>query len=108
MTTEKLTRDDLRGLFLFEALTDDQLGWLAERGTVRDFPAGADVCTEGQPAELFFVLLSGSVVMYRMMRGDEVEVTRTDQRGSYAGATRAYVRDQGVPATYSATMRAVT
>ena len=32
--------DELRTLFLFEKLTDDQSDWLCRRGRVEDFPAG--------------------------------------------------------------------
>src|SRR5581483_10780034 len=32
--------DELRTLFLFEKLTDDQLAWLCERGRVEMFPTG--------------------------------------------------------------------
>ena len=31
---ERLSPDELRTLFLFEALSDEQLAWLAERGRV--------------------------------------------------------------------------
>jgi hypothetical protein len=34
MSTTTLARDDLRGLFLFEKLTDEQLDWLVEHGQV--------------------------------------------------------------------------
>ena len=33
-TTERLTNDELRTLFLFESLDDEQLSWLAERSWV--------------------------------------------------------------------------
>jgi signal transduction histidine kinase len=100
--------DELRTLFLFESLSDDQLRWLTERGTVRAAPAGAEVCTEGQPAEYLFVMLSGTIGLYRTVRGSEMELTRTDQRGAYFGATQAYVRDRDGAKFYTATGRAIT
>jgi hypothetical protein len=48
-TGERLTNDELRSLFLFEALTDDQLSWFGERGWVVSMPAGATVLDEGDP-----------------------------------------------------------
>ena len=33
-TDERLSNDELRSLFLFESLTDEQLTWLGERGWV--------------------------------------------------------------------------
>ncbi|HKT04251.1 MAG TPA: ATP-binding protein [Rugosimonospora sp.] len=106
--TNRLTPDELRTLFLFEALGDEQLRWLAERGEVRAWPAGSDITVQGEPAEYFLILLSGTIALYRLVRGDQVEITRTDQRGSYTGATRAYVRDGDMAGRYAGTSRAIT
>jgi signal transduction histidine kinase len=104
-----MSPDELRGLFLFEALTDQQLAWLAERGTVQEYPAGGLVFAEGEPAEGFFVLLSGTLSLFRRVGQDDVETVRTDQRGAYMGATRAYLRDDSAEQrTYLASMRAVS
>jgi signal transduction histidine kinase len=97
----------LRELFLFADLADDQLAWVAEHADVVSFAAGEAVSVEGEPAECFYVLLSGSLRMVRMVRGDEVEVTRSDQPGVYAGATQFYLGDQ-VDQKYGATVRAIT
>ena len=40
-TGVRLTNDELRELFLFESLTDDQLSWFAERGWWSSCPAAA-------------------------------------------------------------------
>jgi signal transduction histidine kinase len=103
----RLTPDELRGLFLFEKLTDEQLRWLAEHGCTMHAPAGGLVLREGDPAEHFFVLLSGTVALSRRVGQDDVETNRTEQRGVYMGATQAYLRDDGVPRTYLASMRAL-
>ena len=104
-----MSPDELKSLFLFEALTDEQLAWLAERGTVQEFPAGSTVFAEGEPAESFFVLLSGTLALSRRVQQDDVETVRTDQRGVYMGATQAYLRDDpGVEHRYLASMRAVS
>jgi signal transduction histidine kinase len=107
LTPGPLTPAQVKSLFLFEALTDDQLAWLARQGAVRSYPAGATVFAEGDPAESFVVLLSGTLTLSRRVRGDEVELVRTDQRGAYAGATQAYLRDNA-DQTYSATTRAIS
>ena len=96
--------DELRTLFLFEKLTDDQLRWLCERGHVEVLPAGP-VFAEGAPAECFYVLLEGTVVMSRRVGPDDVETGRTSQRGAYSGAWLAYMGDR-VPQVYNASMRA--
>ncbi|HXV93226.1 MAG TPA: ATP-binding protein, partial [Pseudonocardia sp.] len=53
------------------------------------------------------VLLSGSLVMSRLVGGDPVEFVRTDQRGVYAGAVQFYLGDQ-VDQVYGATVRATS
>src|SRR5689334_17919485 len=102
-----LTPDELRTLFLFEKLTDEQLAWIAAHGCTMHMPAGGVVIREGDPAEQFFVLLSGTIALTRKVGQDEVETSRTEQRGVYMGATQSYLRDDGVPRNYMATMRAL-
>ena len=98
---------ELRTLFLFESLDDEQLEWLSAHAKPEEHPAGTVVFAEGTPATCFYVLLSGAVSLYRQVRGEELEITRTDQRGVYAGATQAYVRD-GSQEMYKNSLRAVT
>ncbi|WP_329036578.1 ATP-binding protein [Streptomyces sp. NBC_01725] len=104
---ERLTPEQLRTLFLFESLSIEQLHWLAERGRVERRDAGEVVYREGDPATCFYVLLSGAISLHRVLHGDDVEVNRTDQRGVYSGATRAYLGDR-VEQSYPHTMRAVS
>ena len=101
------TPAQLRELFLFEKLADDQLAWLASSGDVVAYKAGDTVSAEGDPARCFYVLLSGTMRMTRKVRGDEVETTRTDQRGVYSGATQFYQGDQ-VDQVYGGSVYAVT
>ncbi len=95
--------EELRTLFLFEKLTDEQLTWLCERGHVEAYPPGL-VYAEGDPATCFYVLLEGEVVLSRRVGADDVEVGRTSARGSYAGAFQAYFGDK-VPQTYNSSLR---
>jgi len=106
--TERLAPTELRTLFLFEGLGDDQLAWLAERGRVVEYPAGAVVHAEGTPASCFFVLLSGTLAMSSRVQGGEIEQFRTDYRGAYTGAFNAWLVDAGAPQIYLSTTRAVT
>ena len=107
MTATRLTADELRTLFLFEKLADDQLAWLSEHGYVEARPGGQPVYTEGEPATCFFVLLSGTLAMYRRVEGTDVETTRTDQRGVYSGATQAFVNSEDAT-KYPGTVVAIT
>ncbi|HEX5189956.1 MAG TPA: ATP-binding protein [Streptosporangiaceae bacterium] len=95
---------ELRGLFLFEKLTDDQLAWLCDHGQVITVGPGM-VYTEGDPADNLYVLLNGTIVLSRLIGGDEVEVSRTSGPGAYAGAFFAYLGDR-VPQVYNNSLRA--
>ncbi|MEU7033074.1 ATP-binding protein [Streptomyces sp. NPDC046237] len=94
---------EIGSLFLFEKLTPEQLGRLCAEGRVERFEPGP-VYTEGEPATCFYVMIEGTVVLYRRVGGDDVEVSRTSQRGVYAGAMQAYLGDR-VPQTYNNSMR---
>jgi signal transduction histidine kinase len=96
--------DELRTLFLFEKLTEDQLGWLCREGRVEHIGPGL-VFGEGEPADCFYVLFDGEVVLSRRVGADDVEITRTSDPGVYAGAMQVYLGDR-VPQAYTASLRA--
>jgi signal transduction histidine kinase len=98
------SKDELRTLFLFEKLTEDQLDWLCREGHAELVPAGP-VVTEGDPATCFYVLLEGTLVMSRRVGADDVEVTRSSNPGVYGGAFRAYIPDRAQQ-VYSNSIRA--
>jgi signal transduction histidine kinase len=106
---ERLTPEELKTLFLFEDLDDDQLAWLAQRGRLVEYPPGGTIHAEGSPASCFFVLLSGTLSMCSRVQGGELELFRTDYRGAYTGAFNAvWLSDRGVTQLYPSTARAVT
>ncbi|MGW1208493.1 ATP-binding protein [Streptomyces sp. NPDC002499] len=80
-------------LFLFEKLSPEQLGRLCSEGRVELFEPGP-VYVQGDPATCFYVMVEGTVVLYSRVGGDDVEVSRTSQRGVYAGAMQAYLGDR--------------
>ncbi|MGY1643482.1 ATP-binding protein [Geodermatophilus sp. SYSU D00703] len=98
---------ELRELFLFADLDDEQLAWVAEHGDVVECPAGSEVSVEGEPATCFYVLLDGEMSMVRFVGGGEVETIRTSQRGVYSGAVQFYIGER-IAQTYPGTVRAVT
>jgi CRP-like cAMP-binding protein len=95
--------DELRTLFLFEKLSDEQLQWLCREGTVENYEPGF-LYREGEPATCFYVLLDGALVLTRRVGEDEVEVGRTGQRGVYGGAFQAYLGDR-IQQIYNNSMR---
>jgi signal transduction histidine kinase len=105
--TGRLGPAELAELFLFERLSGEQLAWLAERGEVAAYEAGTSVYRVGEPATCLYVLLEGTLSMVMRAAGGEFEVTRTDHRGTYAGAFMAFL-DLPMARSYSTGLRAVT
>ena len=103
----RLSPSELRTLFLFEHLDDEQLAWLSENGYCESWLGGQNVYTEGEPATCFYVLLSGTMSMHRRVENTEVETGRTNQRGVYSGATQSFVKGMA-ELPYWASARAVT
>ncbi len=99
-------KDELRTLFLFEKLDDEQLQWLCERGHIQWFEPGW-IAREGEPASCFFVMIEGSIALSRRVGNDDVEISRSDQRGVYTGAWQSYLGDR-VEQTYPGSTRALT
>jgi len=101
--SEPCNADELRGLFLFQKLTSEQLGWLCAEGHVEHIEPGP-VYSEGEPASCFYVLLEGEVVLSRQVGSDDVEVNRTSDTGVYSGAFMAYLGNR-IPQVYNNSMR---
>lgn len=99
---ETCVRDELRTLFLFEHLSDEQLDTLCQAGTIEMFPAGP-IVTEGDPATCFYVMIDGELVMSKRSGGVDIQTGRTSQRGVYFGAWSAYI--PGEEHIYEASVR---
>jgi signal transduction histidine kinase len=93
---------ELRTLFLFEKLSDEQLQTLCDNGHIAVYEPGP-VVTEGDPATCFYVLIDGELVMSKRSGGVDIETNRTSHRGVYCGAWSAYI--PGAESTYAASVR---
>lgn len=103
--SETCVRDELRTLFLFERLSDEQLDTLCEAGTIEMFSPGP-IVVEGEPATCFYVLIDGELVMSKRSGGVDIQTNRTSQRGVYFGAWSAYI--PGEEQLYQASVRLLT
>jgi signal transduction histidine kinase len=99
---EECLSDELRTLFLFEKLADEQLDMLCQDGIIETFPPGP-LCIEGEPARCFYVMLDGELIMSKRSGGVDIQTGRTSQRGVYFGAWSAYV--PGEEHIYEASVR---
>ncbi|MBE8520730.1 cyclic nucleotide-binding domain-containing protein [Amycolatopsis sp. H6(2020)] len=102
-----LPREELRGLFLFEHLSEDQLDWVAANAAPEEYEGDSFVIREGDEATCFYVILNGAVRMTRLVSGTEVETNRSDQRGAYFGATQFFVH-QDAEHRYGASVQALS
>ncbi len=107
MTERVVSEEELRGCFLFESLTDEQLDWLVEHGTVETHDAGVNVYSQDDLAESFYVLLDGEIELVKRLDGTDVVLTTADQPGAYAGATRAFIGTSS-DQSYTSSLRTVT
>jgi signal transduction histidine kinase len=94
---------ELRTLFLFDKLADEQLDRLCREGHVEIIEPGP-VFTEGGPADNLYVLIEGTLITSRRVGGDDIDINTTSQKGVYTGAYMAYLGDR-VPQVYQNSLR---
>ncbi|KWX56954.1 ATP-binding protein [Mycobacterium sp. NAZ190054] len=88
--------EELRGLFLFDGLTDAQLTKLCANGRVDTFPPG-QLCREGDPAKYFYVLLDGEIALSKRSGDRDIDIWRASDPGVYCGAWSAFLLDENTP-----------
>ncbi|MBA3605900.1 MAG: cyclic nucleotide-binding domain-containing protein [Acidimicrobiia bacterium] len=82
---------ELRQLFIFDGLTDEQLGELHGVSHEVPFDDGQELFREGDPAQCWWVLLEGEVQLVRRAGREEAVVMRTmDRPGVWAGGFQAW------------------
>src|SRR5689334_5048161 len=91
--------DDLRGVFLFEGLSEEQLRDLIAAGDEVPFDSGDVLFHEGEPADSWWVLLAGRVELLRRTRWEESVAGVMDRPGVWAGGFRAWSDNAGYMAT---------
>jgi signal transduction histidine kinase len=82
--------EELRPLPIFEGLTDGQLAELAEAGTEVPVEPGVELFREGEPADSWWVLVSGAIDLVRHVGREDAVVARMDVPGRWAGGFRAW------------------
>jgi signal transduction histidine kinase len=90
---------ELRALFIFDGLTDEQLGELIVVGDEVRFDAGDVLFEQGAPAESWWVLLEGTIDLARRAGREETVVATMARPGVWAGGFRAWAESAGYLAT---------
>ena len=91
--------DDLRDVFLFNGLSDEQLGELIAVGDEVRFETGDVLFREGESADFWWVLLAGRVELLRRTRWEESVAGVMERPGVWAGGFRAWADEAGYMAT---------
>jgi signal transduction histidine kinase len=98
--------DDLRGIALFDGLTDEQVAVLAADGEELFFEEGERLFDEGRPADHWWLLLDGDIDLVRRIGQEETVLATMRVRGQWAGGFRAW-DEHGVYMGSGRTTRAV-
>jgi signal transduction histidine kinase len=91
--------DDLRPLFLFAGLSEEQLLSLVAAGEEVHFTEGDVLFREGDPADYWWVLLEGQVELLRRFGHEETVMSVMERPGVWAGGFRAWAETPGYLAT---------
>ena len=75
----------LKGIAIFENLSDEDIRFLTERAAVRSYPRGAIIVNEGDEGNSLFVIQSGSVKAYLSDDTGKEVVLSTQGPGEYIG-----------------------
>ena len=81
---------DLRALTLFDGVSDDQLVELVAAGTTVEFAPGDVVFREAEPADVWWVLVAGSLDLVRHVGREETHLGTMGSPGQWAGGFRAW------------------
>src|SRR5258708_36421084 len=90
---------DLRGAFVFDGLSDEQIGQLIAAAQEVRFEAGDVLFSEGEPADSWWVLLDGRVELLRRSGREESVVSAMERPGVWAGGVRGWTDTGGDPRT---------
>ncbi len=91
--------DDLRAIFLFDGLSEEQLLELIAVGDEVLFDEGDVLFREGDAADFWWVLLDGRVELLRRGGHEESVVSVMDRPGVWAGGFRAWADKAGYLST---------
>jgi signal transduction histidine kinase len=81
---------ELRAIALFDGLSDEQLGSLAAVGVDHAFGPGEELFHEGAPADMWWVLLEGSITLHRQLGNEENQLGLMSSPGQWAGGFAAW------------------
>jgi signal transduction histidine kinase len=81
---------ELRVISLFDGLSDDQLAALARVGVEHAFAPDEELFHEGAAADMWWVLLAGSITLHRRLGNEEEQLGVMSTPGQWAGGFAAW------------------
>jgi len=90
---------DLRGIFLFDGVSDDRLRELIEAGTEVRFGPGDVLFREAEPADHWWMLVDGRIELLRRSGHQESVFATMETPGQWSGGFRAWSDTPGYLAT---------
>jgi signal transduction histidine kinase len=81
---------ELRTIGLFDGLSDDQLASLCEVAVDQPFASGEELFHEGATADVWWVLLAGSITLHRKLGSEEEQLGVMSTPGQWAGGFAAW------------------
>jgi signal transduction histidine kinase len=91
--------DELRSLFLFAGLSEEQLLQIEAVGTTAPFDEGEVLFREGEPSDFWWVLLEGRLELIRRSGHEEAVSGVMERPGVWSGGFRAWTESAGYLAT---------
>ncbi len=91
--------DDLRALFLFDSLSDEQIAALASLGEEIAFEEDTILFREGDPADHWWVLIEGRIDLLRRSGNEIAPYNVADRPGVWAGGFQAWSPAMGYLST---------
>ncbi|GCE30078.1 sensor histidine kinase [Dictyobacter alpinus] len=77
--------EELGNTFLFEECNQEQLQWVSEHAEIVIFEKGKTILRDDEPANAFWVLLTGQLQFIRKYNGREVITETSNQPGIWGG-----------------------
>jgi len=76
---------DIMNLPLFEGLSDSDIEALSKQISYKEYKPGEDIFLEGEEGSALYILISGSVRLFRSVRGEEKQTLAILKDGKFFG-----------------------
>ena len=104
MQADQQSREELRQIYLFASLTDEQLNKMLESGYPLELEQKQVLFEAGQPAEHFYLLRSGQIKLYALSQSGDEKVIEIIRPGETFAEAITFMANQAYPVSAEAIM----